>query len=79
MSGETQIRKRPIEGSDGRARKRFKISDLPVPAATRSAIDGLVLTTKKKGKFDWLRKEVWAKFADGVRLCYPILPYLVYW
>lgn len=66
MSVEVQIRERPMDLQDGRPRKKFKTSDLPLSAATRSAIDGLVLTTKKKGNFDWLRKEVWAKFANSV-------------
>ncbi|KAH0547586.1 hypothetical protein FGG08_000311 [Glutinoglossum americanum] len=46
-------------------RKKFKTSDLPLPAATRSAIDGLVHTFKKKGEFDKLRKHLWGKFTES--------------
>ena len=56
-----------MEDVDARPRKKFKTLDLPLAAGTRAAIDGLVATTKKKGEFDALRKEVWASFADSVR------------
>ncbi|KAI9830473.1 MAG: hypothetical protein M1826_004710 [Phylliscum demangeonii] len=66
MSSEAMdSRKRPTSAPDGRPPKKFKTSDLPLSTATRSAIDGLVLTAKKKGNFDRLRKEVWAKFLEG--------------
>lgn len=47
-------------------RKKLKTSDLPLSSATRSAIDGLAHTFKKKGGYDALRKQVWEKFADSV-------------
>ena len=43
-------------------RKRIKLSELPLTPAQRSTIDGLVLTIKKKGDFDTLRKKIWARF-----------------
>jgi len=49
------------------ARKKLKTSDLPLSSATRSAIEGLAHTFKKKGGYDALRKQVWEKFADSVR------------
>ncbi len=50
------------------ARKKLKTSDLPLSSATRSAIEGLAHTFKKKGGYDVLRKQVWEKFADSVSL-----------
>ncbi|KAH8599699.1 complex proteins associated with Set1p component shg1-domain-containing protein [Bisporella sp. PMI_857] len=41
------------------ARKKLKTSDLPLASATRSAIDGLQRTYKKKGGYDSLRQQVW--------------------
>jgi len=49
------------------ATKKFKASDLPLPSATRSAIDGLAHTFKKKGRYDVIRKQLWAKFEAKVR------------
>lgn len=54
------------------ARKKLKTSDLPLSSATRSAIEGLAHTFKKKGGYDALRKQVWEKFADSVT--FPALP-----
>ena len=48
------------------ARKKLKTSDLPLSSATRSAIEGLAHTFKKKGGYDALRKQVWEKFANSV-------------
>ena len=61
-----QVQKRPHPEEDGTARKRFKTSELPLSVTTRSAIDGLVVTFQKKGEFDRLRKQVWAKFESSV-------------
>ncbi|OIW29612.1 hypothetical protein CONLIGDRAFT_552868, partial [Coniochaeta ligniaria NRRL 30616] len=44
------------------AARKFKASDLPLPSATRSAIEGLAHSFKKKGGFDAIRKQVWEKF-----------------
>jgi hypothetical protein len=54
------------------ARKKLKTSDLPLSSATRSAIESLAHTFKKKGGYDALRKQVWEKFADSVTC--PALP-----
>jgi hypothetical protein len=48
--------------------RKFKASDLPLPSATRSAIDGLAHSFKKKGGYDSIRKQVWEKFEASV--CY---------
>ncbi|KAK4143750.1 complex proteins associated with Set1p component shg1-domain-containing protein, partial [Dichotomopilus funicola] len=44
------------------APKKFKASDLPLPSATRTAIEGLAHSFKKKGGYDAIRKQVWEKF-----------------
>ncbi|OBT69523.1 hypothetical protein VE03_01217 [Pseudogymnoascus sp. 23342-1-I1] len=40
-------------------RKKIKTSELPLSSATRSAIESLSHTFKKKGNYDALRKQVW--------------------
>jgi hypothetical protein len=52
------------------ARKKIKTSDLPLSSATRSAIEGLAHTFKKKGKYDDLRKQIWDEFSAAVSLIY---------
>ncbi|KFZ16450.1 hypothetical protein V502_05088 [Pseudogymnoascus sp. VKM F-4520 (FW-2644)] len=42
-----------------RPRKKIKTSELPLSSATRSAIESLSHTFKKKGNYDALRKQVW--------------------
>ncbi|KAJ4401895.1 hypothetical protein N0V85_005415 [Neurospora sp. IMI 360204] len=44
--------------------RNFKASDLPLTSATRSAIEGLAHSFKKKGGYDAIRKQVWEKFAN---------------
>lgn len=57
-----------INGSkEGPARKRVKLSDLPISSATRAAIEGLAHTFKKKGGYDSLRKQVWDDLEKSVR------------
>jgi hypothetical protein len=46
--------------------RKFKASDLPLPSATRSAIDNLAHAFKKKGRYDAIRKRLWAKFEAKV-------------
>lgn len=46
--------------------KKFKASDLPLPSTTRSAIEGLAYSFKKKGGYDAIRKQVWEKFEQSV-------------
>ncbi|KFY45464.1 hypothetical protein V494_00928 [Pseudogymnoascus sp. VKM F-4513 (FW-928)] len=48
---ETSVPERP--------RKKIKTSELPLSSSTRSAIESLSHTFKKKGNYDALRKEVW--------------------
>ncbi len=47
--------------------RKFKASDLPLPSATRTAIEGLAHSFKKKGGYDAIRKQVWEEFQAGVR------------
>jgi hypothetical protein len=46
--------------------RKFKASDLPLSSATRSAIEGLAHSFKKKGGYDAIRKQVWEKFEESV-------------
>lgn len=55
-----------LEGESFTPRKRFKASELPLNAAQRSTIDGLLHTIKKKGEYDTLRKKVWSQYAESV-------------
>jgi len=49
--------------------RKFKASELPLSSATRSAIEGLTHSFKKKGGYDTIRKQVWDKFEASV--CIP--------
>lgn len=49
--------------------RKFKASDLPLPSATRTAIEGLAHSFKKKGGYDAIRKQVWEKFEASVCPC----------
>ncbi|KAI9894125.1 MAG: hypothetical protein M1814_004896 [Vezdaea aestivalis] len=62
---ETLSRRRELEEEEGPLAKKIKISDLPVSASKRVAMDALVQTFKKKGAFDDLRKKVWAEFESS--------------
>lgn len=53
---------------------RFKASELPLPSATRSAIEDLAHAFKKKGGYDETRKSVWEKFEASVRVLSSPLP-----
>jgi hypothetical protein len=46
--------------------RKYKASDLPLPSATRAAIDSLVHSFKKKGDYDAIRKQVWGRFEATV-------------
>ena len=58
--------KRPGEPVATLPRKKFKTSELPLTAAQRGAVDQLLLTFKKRGGFDSLRKEIWAEYGSSV-------------
>jgi hypothetical protein len=58
--------KRPALDIESLKRKKFKADDLPLSAAQHAAIDKLLLSFKKKGGFDSVRKQIWAEFNDGV-------------
>lgn len=48
--------------------RKYKASDLPLPSATRNAIESLALSFKKEGAYDDIRKQVWEKFEASVRV-----------
>jgi hypothetical protein len=48
------------------APRKFKASDLPLPSATRAAIETLAHSFKKEGAYDSIRKSVWEKFEASV-------------
>lgn len=48
------------------APRKFKASDLPLPSATRAAIESLAHSFKKQGAYDSIRKQVWEKFEASV-------------
>lgn len=50
------------------AARKFKASDLPLPSATRAAIESLAHAFKKEGAYDDIRKQVWEKFEASVSL-----------
>lgn len=54
------------------AARKFKASDLPLPSATRTAIEGLAHSFKKKGGYDAIRKQVWEKFEASVCVFSPV-------
>lgn len=45
---------------------KFKASDLPLPSATRAAIESLAQSFKKEGGYDAMRKQIWDKFEASV-------------
>lgn len=47
--------------------RKFKASELPLPSATRAAIESLAFAFKKEGAYDTIRKQVWDKFKASVR------------
>jgi hypothetical protein len=69
--------KRPGDAMATIPRKRFKTSELPLTAAQRGTVDQLLLTFKKRGGFDSLRKEIWAEYGasvgDSVLFCFLML------
>lgn len=48
--------------------RKFKASELPLPSATRSAIEELAHAFKKQGGYDETRKNVWEAFEASVRV-----------
>lgn len=46
--------------------RKFKASDLPLPSATRAAIESLAHSFKKEGAYDSIRKQVWENFEASV-------------
>lgn len=46
--------------------RKFKASELPLPSSTRSAIEDLAHSFKKKGGYDETRKTVWETFESSV-------------
>lgn len=70
MSSTTEPQQAPPV--TGPVPRKFKASDLPLTSATRSAIEGLAHSFKKKGGYDAIRKQVWEKFEASVSLPLPI-------
>ena len=54
------------KAANSSVRKKLKTSDLPLPSATRVAIEGLAHTFKKKGGYDSLRGQVWKDLENSV-------------
>lgn len=52
--------------SAGPSPRKFKASELPLPSATRAAIESLAHGFKKEGAYDSIRKQVWDKFEASV-------------
>ncbi|KAL8964520.1 MAG: hypothetical protein Q9183_004395, partial [Haloplaca sp. 2 TL-2023] len=65
-SAEVAVGIPPLGEEDFQPRKRVRISELPLNASQRSAIDGLLHTYKKKGEFDELRKKVWSQYLESI-------------
>lgn len=65
-TGEQQAASAPVTNGQP-VLKKFKASDLPLTSATRSAIEGLAHSFKKKGGYDSIRQQVWEKFEASVR------------
>lgn len=58
----------PVADDGEFRRKKLKLNDLPVSSAKRTAIDGLLVTFKKSGEFDKLRKGIFNQFEGSVCL-----------
>ena len=59
------------------AARKYKASDLPLPSATRAAIESLANGFKKKGDYDTIRKQIWESFETSVCALTPVaLPML---
>lgn len=54
------------EPGAGPSPRKFKASELPLPSATRAAIESLAHSFKKEGAYDSIRKQVWDKFGASV-------------
>lgn len=66
----TGVEQTPVNGekAPASAPRKFKASDLPLPSATRAAIESLAHSFKKEGAYDSIRKQVWDKFEASVCL-----------
>lgn len=53
-------------GKESGEPRKFKASELPLPSATRAAIESLAFSFKKEGAYDTIRKQVWDKFKASV-------------
>ncbi|KAK3680158.1 hypothetical protein LTR78_000535 [Recurvomyces mirabilis] len=49
------------------ARKKPKVSELPLSSAQRASIDGMLHTFKKKGEFDALRKKAFQQYNESAQ------------
>jgi len=55
-----------MEAQAAPAARKYKASDLPLPSATRAAIESLAHEFKKKGAYDSIRKQVREEFEASV-------------
>jgi hypothetical protein len=68
MAASTEQAPAPVPpAAPGLVVRKFKSSELPLTSATRSAIEELAHSFKKKGGYDAIRKQVWDKFEASVR------------
>lgn len=67
----------PERGTARPPARKYKASDLPLPSATRGAIESLANGFKKKGDYDTIRKQIWESFETSVRV-HPPLAHLAY-
>jgi hypothetical protein len=68
----------PEQGAEAATGRKYKASDLPLPSATRAAIEFLAKEFKKKGDYDVIRKQVWESFETSVRQSRCLDPYQLY-
>ena len=51
-------------------RKKYRVTELPLSATQRAAIDGLVHTIKKKGIYDTVRRQIWSQYNESVSVSF---------
>jgi hypothetical protein len=64
---ETGDKRSALLDVEGLQHKKFKTSELPLSPEQHKSIDGLLVAFKKRGRFDEIRKRVWAEFSESVR------------
>lgn len=64
---EVEQAKTDSEMTEAPAPRKYRAADLPLPSATRAAIESLAHSFKKEGAYDTIRKQVWDSFEASVR------------